>query len=92
MQVSLAGKTAIVTGAASGVGLATSLQFVGSGLTNLIAVDRSPAPPELQALLDRRPQQALFVPTKYWDMVKARFTLLRPIPDSPQEIVVSQVG
>jgi NAD(P)-dependent dehydrogenase (short-subunit alcohol dehydrogenase family) len=35
MRVDRSGKTAVVTGAASGVGLATSLQFVASGLTNL---------------------------------------------------------
>src|SRR5437879_5133563 len=61
MRVDLSGKTAIVTGAASGVGLATSLQFVASGLTNLVAVDRAPAPPDLQRLLDERPGSAAFV-------------------------------
>jgi NAD(P)-dependent dehydrogenase (short-subunit alcohol dehydrogenase family) len=61
MQIDLTGKTAMVTGAASGVGLATSLQFVASGLSNLIAVDVAPAPPELQRLIDERPAHVVFV-------------------------------
>lgn len=61
MQVDLSGKTAILTGAASGVGLATALQFVASGLTNLIAVDRAAAPSSLQKLLDERPESILYV-------------------------------
>ncbi len=61
MQIDLAGKTAILTSAASGVGLATAMQFVASGMTNLVAVDRNPPPAELQALLDRRPGNVRFV-------------------------------
>lgn len=61
MQVDLSGKTAILTGAASGVGLATSLQFMASGLTNLIAVDIAPAPPGIQKLLDERPENVVYV-------------------------------
>jgi NAD(P)-dependent dehydrogenase (short-subunit alcohol dehydrogenase family) len=61
MQVDLSGKTAIVTGSASGVGLATALQFVKSGLSHLVAVDVAAPPPELQQLLDERPDKALFV-------------------------------
>jgi NAD(P)-dependent dehydrogenase (short-subunit alcohol dehydrogenase family) len=45
MQVTLAGKTAIVTGAASGIGLATVLQFLDSGAAAVIAVDSAPQPP-----------------------------------------------
>jgi NAD(P)-dependent dehydrogenase (short-subunit alcohol dehydrogenase family) len=61
MQVDLSDKTAILTGAASGVGLATAAQFVASGLTNLIAVDVAAAPPALQKLLDERPENVLYV-------------------------------
>ena len=45
MQISLSGKTAVVTGAASGVGLATVHQFVESGIEHLIAVDYAPELP-----------------------------------------------
>jgi NAD(P)-dependent dehydrogenase (short-subunit alcohol dehydrogenase family) len=61
MLVDLTGKTAIVTGAASGVGLATCQQFVTSGLTNLVAVDRAPAPPALRKLIEERPANVVFV-------------------------------
>jgi NAD(P)-dependent dehydrogenase (short-subunit alcohol dehydrogenase family) len=61
MHVDLTGKTAILTGASSGVGLATALQFVESGLTNLVAVDKDRPPPELQRLLDAEPNRLLFV-------------------------------
>lgn len=47
MQVSLAGKVAVVTGAASGIGLATVREFLASGAQAVIAVDRAPAPPDL---------------------------------------------
>jgi NAD(P)-dependent dehydrogenase (short-subunit alcohol dehydrogenase family) len=39
LQISLAGKTAIVTGAASGIGLATVAQFLESGIEGVVAVD-----------------------------------------------------
>lgn len=61
MRIDLTGKTAIVTGAASGVGLATALQYIASGLTNLVAVDVSPVPPELQNLLAERPATVAYV-------------------------------
>jgi NAD(P)-dependent dehydrogenase (short-subunit alcohol dehydrogenase family) len=61
MQIDLSGKTAILTGASSGVGLATAKQFLASGLTNLVAIDRSAPPQELRALIDLRPEQVLFV-------------------------------
>ena len=61
MKIELVGKTAIVTGASSGVGLAIVKQFVASGITNLIAVDLAPAPPELQRLLQAHPETIQFV-------------------------------
>src|SRR4029078_4584391 len=61
MQCDLSGKTAIVTGAASGVGLAICQQFVASGLTNLVAVDRSAPPSELRMLIEDRPANIVFV-------------------------------
>lgn len=39
MQVTLAGKVAIVTGAASGIGLAIVKQYLNSGIVGLVAVD-----------------------------------------------------
>jgi len=46
MEISLSGKTAIVTGAASGIGLATALLYLEAG-AGVVAVDRSPEPEEL---------------------------------------------
>src|SRR5882672_10848187 len=46
MNVTLAGKTAIVTGAASGIGLATVLQFLEAGAQGVVAVDIAQDPPE----------------------------------------------
>jgi NAD(P)-dependent dehydrogenase (short-subunit alcohol dehydrogenase family) len=46
MNVTLAGKTAIVTGAASGIGLATVLQFLEAGADGVVAVDLAAEPPE----------------------------------------------
>ncbi|HEX4796099.1 MAG TPA: SDR family oxidoreductase [Humisphaera sp.] len=45
MQVSLTGKTAIITGAASGIGLATALSFVDSEAHGVVAVDIAHEPP-----------------------------------------------
>lgn len=46
MDVKLTGKTAIVTGAASGIGCATVLKFLDAGVAGVIAVDIAPEPPE----------------------------------------------
>ncbi len=46
MNITLTGKTAIVTGAASGIGLATVLQFLESGAAGVVAVDRAAEPSE----------------------------------------------
>lgn len=46
MNVSLAGKVAVITGAASGIGLATTLQFLQSDARGVIAVDLAPNAPE----------------------------------------------
>jgi len=46
VNVSLSGKTAIVTGAASGIGLATVVQFLESGAAGVVAVDLPAQPPE----------------------------------------------
>lgn len=51
MQVSLSGKVAVVTGAASGIGLAIVKQYLASGITGLVAVDlASEMPASLAAL------------------------------------------
>ncbi len=45
MKVTLTGKVAIVTGAASGIGLATVLRFLDSGIDGVVAVDVAPEAP-----------------------------------------------
>ena len=56
MLVELAKKTAVITGAASGVGLATALRFVESKIDFLVAVDRaSEAPQELKEQMFAHP-------------------------------------
>lgn len=42
MNVSLAGKAAVITGAGSGIGLATVLKFLEAGAAGVVAVDRQP--------------------------------------------------
>lgn len=46
MNVTLTGKTTIVTGAASGIGLATVLKYLEADAAGVVAVDRAPQPPE----------------------------------------------
>jgi NAD(P)-dependent dehydrogenase (short-subunit alcohol dehydrogenase family) len=53
MNISLAGKVVIVTGAASGIGAATVRRFLECGVTGLIGVDRRPEiPDDLRACQD----------------------------------------
>ena len=47
MEISLAGKVAVVTGAASGIGLAVTCAYLACGAAGVIAVDRSESPHEL---------------------------------------------
>jgi dihydroanticapsin dehydrogenase len=49
MNVTLAGKTAIVTGAASGIGLAVARSYLDAGASGVVAVDIVPEPPEALA-------------------------------------------
>jgi NAD(P)-dependent dehydrogenase (short-subunit alcohol dehydrogenase family) len=51
MQVTLAGKVAVVTGAASGIGLAIVKQYLASGIAGLVAVDLAPNMPTSLTLL-----------------------------------------
>lgn len=46
MQISLANKVAVVTGAFSGIGMAITRQFLECGVAGLVAVDRQPGIPE----------------------------------------------
>jgi len=61
MNVSLAGKSAIVTGAASGIGLATVLQFLDSGVAGVVAVDLAEAPQPLRQRIEAQPTRVLYV-------------------------------
>ncbi len=47
MNISLSGKTAIITGAASGIGLAAVHRYLGAGATGVVAVDRACEPESL---------------------------------------------
>jgi NAD(P)-dependent dehydrogenase (short-subunit alcohol dehydrogenase family) len=54
MNISLAGKVAVVTGAASGIGMAIVRQFLECGVVGLVGVDRKPATAdELRACQDK---------------------------------------
>ena len=46
MNISLAGKVAVVTGAASGIGLAITRRFLECGAAGLVGVDRNPGRPD----------------------------------------------
>lgn len=62
MIVELTNKTAVITGAASGVGLATALRFLDSNIEFLVAVDRAPeAPPELKEHLTAHPGRLEYI-------------------------------
>ena len=62
MLIELKHKTAIITGAASGVGLATAIEFLNSGIEFLVAVDIAPEPPEeLQVFLQRHAETIVYV-------------------------------
>jgi NAD(P)-dependent dehydrogenase (short-subunit alcohol dehydrogenase family) len=62
MNVTLDGKAAIVTGAASGIGLATVLQFLDSGAAGVVAVDIAPGPPApLAARVQHEPSRIRYV-------------------------------
>ena len=52
MHVTLAGNAAIITGAASGIGLATVKQFLNSDIAGVVAVDLSEPPAELLGSAD----------------------------------------
>jgi len=52
MQVSLSGKVAVVTGAASGIGLAIVKQYLASGVAGLVAVDLAADTPASLAGID----------------------------------------
>ncbi len=61
MQIDLSKKTAIVTGVASGVGLAIALQYLRSGVRGLIGVDvSSELPPELGEARKAYPDRCVF--------------------------------
>lgn len=93
MQIDLAGKTAIVTGAASGVGLATVQQYVASGIAQLIAVDVAAPPVALQRLLDEHPQQVAFVQGDVGDEDTARrYTALAMQRSGRIDVLVNNAG
>lgn len=62
MRIDLSTKTAIVTGAASGVGLAIVLQYLESGIGGLVAVDiASELPEPLQNALSANTHRAVYL-------------------------------
>ena len=54
MQIELNGKVAIVTGVASGIGLATVIRYLESGIEGVVAVDIAPKLPAVLANHPRR--------------------------------------
>jgi NAD(P)-dependent dehydrogenase (short-subunit alcohol dehydrogenase family) len=62
MEVSLAGKVAVITGAASGIGKAVANAYLAAGVRGLVAVDRSEKLKDaLSALTEKYPQQLTLV-------------------------------
>jgi NAD(P)-dependent dehydrogenase (short-subunit alcohol dehydrogenase family) len=94
MRVELGGKTAIITGAASGIGLATALQFLDSGVTNLIAVDIAPAPPdELRARMETNRDRLVYLPGDVAvEETSKRFTALASERSGRIDILVNNAG
>ncbi len=62
MEISLTGKVAVVTGAASGIGLAITRRYLECQAAGVVAVDvRKDPPPELQDLLSLHPDRLRFL-------------------------------
>ena len=62
MEISLAGKVAVVTGASSGIGLAITLAYLECGAAGVVAVfRRAELPAELAAALKRYPGKLVIV-------------------------------
>jgi NAD(P)-dependent dehydrogenase (short-subunit alcohol dehydrogenase family) len=62
VKISLEGKVAVVTGAASGVGLAVIQQYLDSGIHGLVAVDLSPSlPASLIAMHEKYAERLIYV-------------------------------
>lgn len=94
MQISLNDKTIVLTGAASGVGLATALRFLDSGVSNLVLVDVAPALPEsLQERVDRNPDHVAYVRGDVGDEATAiRFTQLAMNRFGRIDVLVNNAG
>jgi NAD(P)-dependent dehydrogenase (short-subunit alcohol dehydrogenase family) len=61
LEISLAGKVAVVTGAASGIGLAITRAYLACDAAGVVAVDRQDAPPELRELQGQHSNRLQFV-------------------------------
>ena len=57
IRMNLQGRVAIVTGAASGIGLATALRYLEAGATGIVAVDIAP---QIPAAFSEPMQRALW--------------------------------
>jgi NAD(P)-dependent dehydrogenase (short-subunit alcohol dehydrogenase family) len=93
VNVSLAGKTAIITGAASGIGRAMVKQFLASEVSQLVAVDLSPPPSDIQELLNAQSQRLAFVQGSVADDNTAqRFTQVAMERSGQIDILVNNAG
>jgi len=61
LDITLAGKVAVVTGAASGIGLAVTKKFLECGAAGVIAVDLQAAPPALDNMRSQHGHRLQFV-------------------------------
>jgi len=53
LEITLAGKVAVVTGAASGIGMAITRAYLECDAAGVVAVDRQEPPPALEDLRTR---------------------------------------
>ncbi|HET6247083.1 MAG TPA: SDR family oxidoreductase [Tepidisphaeraceae bacterium] len=94
MQISLAGKSAIVTGAASGIGQATVLQFIEARAAGVVAVDIAPEPGSaLRECIAREPGRVQYIRGDVADEATAqKFTAAAERAFGRIDILVNNAG